>query len=56
MGWKYNDEKLKKIYLESKYDLKMSYKEFKKMAEEFANQLIEKAKKETKNVKQTIKE
>lgn len=49
MGWKYDDEVLKKIYKESKKDLKMSYKDFKKMAESFANQLIENTKKEVRN-------
>lgn len=56
MSWKYDDERLKKIYIESKYDLKMSYKEFKKMAEKFANQLIKQAAKEVKDAKEAIKE
>lgn len=51
--WRYDDESLRKIYKESKKDLKMSYKDFKKMAESFANQLIENTKKEIKNEKVT---
>jgi len=55
MGWKYRDESLKKIYEESKDNLKMSYKDFKKMAEKFATEIIEDAKKEVKRAKETIK-
>lgn len=51
--WKYNDESLKKIYKESKKDLNMSYEDFKKIAESFASQLIENAKKEMNNEKIT---
>jgi len=53
MGWKYDDKALKKIYKESKKDLNISYKDFKKMAESFAKQLIENTKKEVKNEKVT---
>lgn len=63
MGWKYKDESLKQLYKEYKNNIKafsdkqaMSYKEFKKMAEQFANQLIDNVKKEAKDAKEAIEE
>lgn len=56
MGWKFNEKELRKIYRESNKDMRLSYKEFKKAAEKFANQLIANAKKESKRVKKTIKQ
>lgn len=56
MGWKYNDESLKKIYDESKEAQKMSYEEFKEMAEKFANDMIETTQKEIQHAKETSSE
>lgn len=55
MGWKFNDKHLRKIYNDSKKELNMSYREFKRRAEELADQLISTAKKEIRDAKETIK-
>ncbi len=44
MGWKYDKKSLRKIYDEEKPN--MTFGEFKKWAEHFANSMIQKAKKE----------
>ena len=49
--WKYDSDSLKKIYKEHKP--KMSYKDFKKMAEQYANHLIGEINEEIKNEKIT---
>ena len=51
--WKFDEKRLKKLYKEENSNLKMSYKEFRKMAESFANELIDKVKKDVKNEKIT---
>lgn len=53
--WKFDDKSLKKMYKEEKVHLKISYKEFKKWAEQFANELIEDAKKKVENEKEMHK-
>ena len=45
--WKFDDKKLKKLHAESK--LNLTYEEFKKFAEDYANQLIKNVKKEIEN-------
>ena len=51
--WRYDDNSLRKVYKEEGAHLKMTYKEFKKMAEQYANSLIKKVKKEIENEKVT---
>lgn len=51
--WKFDDKSLKRMYKEEGTHLKISYEEFKKLAEQYANSLIEKVKKEIKNEKIT---
>lgn len=53
--FRYNDESLKKVYEDEGKKLKMTYGDFKKWAEHFANTLINKAKKEV-NDEKTIEQ
>ena len=45
--WKFDDKRLKKLHKESK--LNLSYEDFKKFAEDYANQLLKNIKKEIEN-------
>lgn len=59
MGWKFDDKRLRRIYDENKDNINMSYKDFKKMAQDYANRLIANVKKgidNDKKLKQTAKE
>lgn len=49
--WKYDEKSLRKIYEQG--DLKISFEEFKKWAEHYANSLINKVKKEIEDEKIT---
>lgn len=54
--FKFNDNNLKKIYIDGKYDRSMSYEDFKKFAEKFADELINKVFKDDVKDDEVIKE